>query len=538
MDVFDYVIIGGGSAGCVIANRLVTAGASVCVLEAGPVDSNFFIHMPVGFVKTLFNPSLIWQFYSEPSEGSGGRKLYAPQGKTLGGSSSVNGMVYVRGQANDYNAWAQSGNRGWGYADVLPYFRRIESRMAPHDPNYRGSKGLLPVTDPDWRHPLCEAFIAGAQSIGLPRNADYNGATQEGTGYYQRTIAGSRRISAARAYLYPVMKKPNIRVLTDAQASSLILDGKRVVGVSYRRGGVASEVRARREVIVSAGAINTPRLLQLSGIGNPDVLTRAGVTVRHALNGVGENLSDHYSPRLVASVKNIGTINGLVKGPRLMSEFLRWSLRKPSVLALSAAVCYAFGRSDPALDAPDYTIIFTPASYKDGQLGVLDDYPGITAGAWQMRPESTGYVHITSADVNTAPTIQPNYLAAEKDRRVLLHAIRSARRILQSQPMAAYYDAERLPGASLQTDDELLDFARRYGSSTYHLAGSCRMGPSTARNTVVDDQLRVHGLENLRIADSSVIPAMVSANTYATALLIGEKAADFILGREALADAA
>lgn len=538
MDVFDYVIVGGGSAGCVVANRLANAGVSVCVLEAGPVDRNFFIHMPVGFVKTLFNPSLIWQFQSEPSAGTNGRSLYAPQGKTLGGSSSVNGMVYVRGQSDDYNNWAQRGNRGWGYYDVLPYLRRIERRIAPHDPHYRGSEGPLPVTDPDWRHPLCEAFIAGAQSIGLPRNPDYNGATQEGTGYYQRTISGSRRVSAARAYLYPVMDKPNVKVVTEALVSSILLEGKRAVGVTYSRGGASFQVRARREVVISAGAVNTPRLLQISGIGNPDVLSAAGVAVKHELNGVGENLSDHYSPRLVASVRNIGTINGLVKGPRLVAELLRWGMRKPSVLGLSAAVCYAFGRSDPALDAPDYTIIFTPASYKDGQLGVLDDYPGITAGAWQMRPESTGYVHIKSPDINVAPAIQPNYLAAEKDRQVLLRAIRMARKILQSEPMAAYYDAEKLPGANLQSDDELLDFARRYGSSTYHLAGSCRMGARSERNTVVDDQLRVHGLEGLRIADSSIIPTMVSANTYATALLIGEKAADFILGREAQADAA
>ena len=531
MDIFDYVIVGGGSAGCVIANRLTNAGAKVCVLEAGPVDSNFFIHMPVGFVKTLFNPSLIWQFQTEPTLNTNNRSLYAPQGKTLGGSSSVNGMVFVRGQANDYNSWAQRGNRGWGYSDVLPYFKKIEKRLAPHDSDYRGSEGNLPITDPDWRHPLCEAFIDGAHSLGLPRDNDYNGASQEGTGYYQRSIFGSRRISAARAYLYPVMGRPNIQVVTEARATSIMLEGKRAVGVTYLKGGKSIEVRASKEVIVTAGAVNTPRLLQLSGIGNPQLLSNVGIVVKHELPGVGENLSDHYSPRVVASVKNSGTINGLVKGRRLVSEFLRWTFKKPSVLGLSAAVCYAFGRSDPALDAPDYTVIFTPASYKEGQLGVLDNYPGVTAGAWQMRPESTGYVRITSKDINVAPVVQPNYLSSDRDKQVLLTAIRMARKILRSQPMARYFDTEKLPGVNAESDDELLDFARRYGSSTYHLAGSCRMGPQSERHTVVDDQLRVHGLQGLRIADTSILPAMVSANTYATALMIGEKASDFILGQ-------
>ena len=534
MQSVDYVVVGGGSAGCVIASRLVQAGASVCVLEAGPVDRNPFIHMPAGFVKTLFNPAITWQFEAEPSEWTGGRRVSTTQGRTLGGSSSINGMVFVRGQADDYNVWAQRGNRGWSYADVLPYFRRIERRISDTaDEEYRGREGALPVTDIDWSHPLCEAFIAGAAGLGFPRNPDYNGATQAGAGYYQRVIHRTRRVSAARAYLHPLMKIPNLSVVTSAQAAAILLEGGRAVAVSYRREGdpAMHRVTARKEVIVCAGAVNSPKLLQLSGIGDPALLQAHGIGVQHALPGVGENLSDHYSPRIVARAKNTETINNLVTGPRLAGQLLRWAARKPSVLGLSAAIVYAFGRSDPGLEQPDYTIIFTPASYREGKLGSLDTYPGMTCGAWQMRPESTGYVRIRSAEIEEAPVIQPNYLAAEKDRQVLLSAIRMGRQILASPELAHYYAREQMPGADKTSDADLLEFARNYGSSTYHLCGTCRMGPAQDRTAVVDDQLRVHGIGGLRVADSSVMPAIVSANTYATTLMIGERASDLLLGR-------
>lgn len=538
MDTFDYVVVGGGSAGCVIASRLVQAGASVCVLEAGPPDRNMFIHMPAGFVKTLVNPAVTWQFNTEPTAWTGGRRISTTQGRTLGGSSSVNGMVFVRGQSDDYDVWAQRGNRGWSYASVLPYFRRIENRISKTaDSKYRGSDGSLPVTDIDWSHPLCEAFIAGAAGLGYPRNPDYNGATQEGVGYYQRVIHRTRRVSAARAYLHPLMGRDNLKIITNAQAAAILLDGRRATGVSYRLEGETTlrQVMARKEVIISAGAANSPKLLQLSGIGDPALLQRHGITVRHALPSVGENLADHYSPRIVVRAKNTETINNMVKGPRLAGQLLRWMARKPSVLGLSAAIVYAFGRSNPSLHAPDYTVIFTPASYKDGKLGSLDDYAGMTCGAWQQRPESRGHVHIRSADISAAPIIQPNYLSAEKDREVLLAAIRAARRILATPDLAPYYQSEVMPGVDHTSDADLLEFARKYGSSTYHLCGTCRMGPVEDRTTVVDDQLRVHGLEGLRVADSSIMPSMVSANTYATTLMIGEKAADMLLGKAAMA---
>ena len=537
MDSFDYVVVGGGSAGCVVANRLVEAGATVCVLEAGPVDRNPFIHMPAGFVKTLHDPAVTWQFEAEPSHWTGGRRVPTTQGRTLGGSSSINGMVFVRGQSGDYDLWSQRGNRGWSYASVLPYFRRIERRISADavDGRYRGREGNLPVTDIDWSHPLTEAFIQGAQSLGYPRNPDYNGATQEGVGYYQRVIHRTRRVSAARAYLHPLMGRETLKVVNGAQASALLFEGKRATGVAYRQAGDATErrVMARKEVVLSAGAVNSPKLLQLSGVADPGLLGRHGIPVVHALPGVGENLSDHYSPRIVVRAKNTGTINAMVQGPRLAGQLLRWVARRPSVLSLSAAIVYTFGRSDPALDAPDYTVIFTPASYKDGKLGSLDSYPGMTCGAWQMRPESTGWVRIRSARPEDAPEIQPNYLSAERDRHVLLRAIRAARAILATPALAPYYDKEMMPGGDQVSDADLLEFARAYGSSTYHLCGACRMGPDTDRTAVVDDQLRVRGLRGLRVADSSIMPAVVSANTYATTLMIGEKAADLLLNRPA-----
>jgi choline dehydrogenase len=538
-EAFDYVIVGGGSAGSLLACRLAEAGASVCVLEAGPKDTNPYIHIPAGFTKTLFDPKVTWRWQTEPSAGTAGRRIDTPQGRTLGGSSSINGMVFIRGQSADYDVWRQKGNRGWSYAEVLPYFKRLEKRIGWADETYRGRDGALPITDVDWHHRLCEAFIAGAAGLGYPRNPDYNGATRAGVGYYQRTIYRGRRVSAARAFLHPAAAATGrIAIRTNAQASAIMLDGNRAVGVRYSLGrgdGTPREVRANREVIVSAGTVNSPKLLQLSGIGPADLLRDRGIEVRHMLAGVGENLADHYSPRLVARAKNTGTINNLVHGPRLWAEVAKWLLRRPSVLALSAAIVYAFGKSDPAMEAPDYTVIFTPGSYRAGMLGTLDTFPGMTAGAWQMRPESKGYVRIRSADPGEMPEIQPNYLAAETDRRILLAAIRAARGILATPEVALYYDSEELPGAAVTTDDELLDWARNFGSSCYHLMGTCRMGPAHDPTAVVDDQLRVRGIERLRIADASIMPTMTSANLYATTLMIGEKAADFILGRPALA---
>ncbi len=540
-ETFDYVIVGAGSAGCVLANRLSEdPGVTVAVLEAGPRDWNPFIHIPAGFIKTFYDRSVNWCYSMEPSEGSGGRRVFAPRGKTLGGSSSINGSIYNRGQRMDFDNWAQRGNRGWGYADVLPYFRRMETWIDAEgrhgDPVYRGADGPLKVTEIDWRHPLCDAFIEGAVQHGIPFNRDYNAGRQEGINYAQRTIHKGRRVSAATAFLRPALKRPNLTVLTRAHATGIVLEGKRAAGVRYLkggRGGEAREVRARREVILSGGAYNSPQLLQLSGIGPGRLLQSLGIEVRHELAGVGENLRDHYAPRFVARVRNIDTINERARGWRLGLEVANWLTRRRGILSLSPTLVYCFWRSTPEVETSDLQMTFTPASYKEGVQGQLEDEPGMTVAAWQQRPESRGWVRATSADPLEPPRIQPNYLAEEEDRRVLLAGMKLARKLLASKPLEPYYEREDFPGPDVRTDDELMAAARARGTTTFHPMGTCRMGPASDPGAVVDDRLRVHGLEGLRVIDASIMPMMLSANLNAAALMIGAKGADMVLGHPA-----
>ncbi len=542
MDSFDYVIVGAGSAGSVLASRLSEdPNVTVCVLEAGPSDWHPFIHIPAGFMYTLVNPRVNWLYTSEPSEWTGGRRIAAPRGKTLGGSSSINGHIYNRGQRLDFDGWAQRGNHGWGYADVLPYFRRTEQRIADNpaaiDDTFRGHEGGLPITDLDWRDPLCEAFIEGAVQMGIPHNRDYNGTMQAGVSYVQRIIRNGRRVSAARGYLHPAMKRPNLTVRTHAQATEIMLDGKRATGVHYRkggRGGKQLEVRANKEVILCGGTVNSPQLLQVSGIGPAPLLQSLGIAVKHALPGVGENLRDHYAPRFVARVKNAMSINERSHGLRLVGEVLKYAVSRKGILALNPTLIYVFWKSDERVDNYDLQLTFTPASYKEGVQSTLDDFPGMTIASWQQRPDSTGYVRARSADPFEAPAIQPNYLAAESDRRVLLAGMKLARRLLGSQTLSKYYDREEFPGAAKQSDDDLLAAAKERGTTTFHLMGSCRMAPDTDPTAVVDDQLRVRGLDGLRVVDASIMPTMPSANLNASVLMIAEKAADMIRGRPAL----
>jgi len=538
-ETFDYVIVGSGAAGSVLSARLTEdPDVTVCVLESGPPDRHPFIHVPGGFIKMLFNPTYTWQFKTEPGEGTAGRQILTTQGRTLGGSSSINGMIYNRGQRADFDHWAQRGNRGWGYVDVLPYFKRTERRIGLADERIHGRNGALPVTDIDWIHPVCEAFIAGAVGAGLPRCADYNsGDHQEGVGYFQRAIYRGWRHSAARVFLHPARASGRLDVRTDARAAQVLFHGKRAVGVRYvddRDRTIQREVRARCEVILSCGTVNTAKLLQISGVGPAALLQSLGVTVVADLPA-GENFRDHYAARMVARVKNVRTINEMSHGLGLAGQIARWAMGRPSILALSPSLVHWFWKSEEALDFPDLQGVFSPASYKQGFVGLLDDYPGMTCGVWQHRPESIGYVRARSADLFEDPAIQPNYLADPIDRHVLIAGMRLARKLLHTPELTPYFDGDALPGTEVQSDDELLDYARQYGSTAYHLIGTARMGPATDRTAVVDDQLRVHGLAGLRVVDASIMPSMPSANTYCSTLMIAEKAADMIRGRPPLA---
>jgi choline dehydrogenase len=529
---FDYVIVGAGSAGCVLAYRLSEAGKRVCVLEAGPLDRNPYIRVPAGFMKTLFDPAITFQYRTDPISSLAGRRVPIIQGRVVGGSSSVNGMVFNRGQAFDFDRWAECGNRGWSYREVLPYFKRLERRIGPGDDAYRGRTGPLPITSNDWTHPLCDAFIAGAREAGFPWNEDYNGRVQEGVGYYQRAILDGRRVSAAHAFLYPSRAR-GVELRTAALAARVLLEGRRAAGVEYLRGpgGKSAWVMAAEAVIVSAGVTQSPKLLQLSGIGPGALLRARGIAVRTDLPGVGENLRDHFSPRLVARVKGVDSLNTRARGLKLLGEIVRWMRHRPSVLALTPALLHAFGRTAPGLAQTDFSLVYAPGSYKQGFVGVLDDFDGVTCGAWQMRPESRGYVRISSADPHDLPAVSPNYLEQELDRRTLVAALKIARRVLASNAMRHYVDAEVFPGSRVQSDDEWLDFARRNGNSSYHLVGSCHMGPPGDPTAVVDESLRVRGIERLYVIDASVMPALPSANTYAATLMIAEKGADIVLGR-------
>lgn len=533
-EIFDYVIVGSGAAGSVLANRL-TEGSSttVCVLEAGPPDRSPYIHIPAGFIKTLFDETYTWQFRTEPTERTAGRGIATTQGRTLGGSSSINGMIYNRGQPTDMDDWAQRGNREWGYADVLPYYRRSERRIGFGDDAVRGRTGGLPVTDMDWINPISEAFIEACVAAGIPRNPDYNSGKQAGVGYFQRVIDNGRRVSAARAFLKPAMKRHNLDVRTNARACEIVLDGTRATGVRYlhERGGTVTTVRAAREVIVSAGTVNTARLLQVSGIGPAFLSQELGVPVRHHLPGVGDNFRDHYAVRIVMRAKpGVMTLNELSRGGRLALQAVRWATGRPNILATSPSHVHVFWHSFEGLDAPDLQCVFTPGSYKQGAVYVLDDYPGMTAGTWPHRPQSSGHVRARSTDAFVDPIIQPNYLADPMDRRVMLGGLRLLRRLLAMPQLVPYVEREMLPGPEVQSDDDLLDYSYRNGSTAYHLIGTARMGPRGDPTAVVDDRLLVHGLQAIRIVDASIMPSMPSANTYAATLMIAEKASDMIRG--------
>ncbi len=534
MNNFDYIIVGAGSSGCVLANRLSADGKnSVCLLEAGPPDWNPFIHIPAGFIKTLINPNVNWLFKSEPSWGTDGRVIDIPRGKTLGGSSSINGMVFNRGQNLDFDTWAQKGNRGWSYSDLLPYFKKYEKRYGEYDETYRGNKGELPITDLEYRDPLCEAFIKGAIEYGIPLNKDYNGELQEGVSYVQRNTRGRFRVSAAKAFLNPAKSRSNLQIITNAFVTKINFKNKTAIGVDYFKGGRRGKkvnLLANKEVILSSGVIKSPHILHMSGVGPAEDLQKLGIDVIHDLKGVGMNLRDHFAPRLTARAKNIETINEKSRGIKLLKEIGKYVIGKQSIVNLSPTLVYCFWHSNEEIRNHDLQMTFTPASYKEGVQSTLDTEPGFTVTAWQQRPESLGWIKSKNNDPFDSPIIQPNYLNAEEDKRVVVAGLKLSRRLMHSKALSNYFDYEVYPGIEKQSDEELLQVARERGTTTYHQMGTCRMGPKSDPTAVVDNNLKIYGLENIRVIDASIMPTMLSANLHSGATLIGEKGSDLVLG--------
>jgi len=526
---FDYIVVGAGSAGCVLANRLSADGRRrVLLLEAGP-RGHWLSGIPISFAKLIDDPAANWRFRAEPDEGSGGRVIPVPRGRLLGGSSAINGLVFVRGQRLDYDTWAQLGNRGWGYDDVLPLFRRMEHFERGED-EWRAQGGPLRVSEVPERSSLYDALFRAGAELGLPPNPDYNGASQEGICKTQATISRGRRMSAAHCYLRPARGRPNLEVLTGALVSRLILDGKRCVGVRYRRNGGEEEARAAREVVLCGGSINSPQLLELSGIGRPEVLSAHGIEVAHALPGVGEHLIDHMSPRMVWRLQPRGvTYNERARGLGLVWQAVRYAATRSGFLSLPSAPVLGFLRSREGLEAPDIQIHFAPFAIRGPTDRRLLPEPGMTCVIYAMRPESRGSIHIRSPDPREAPAIRFNFLSDPLDRRILIDGVRWVRRIMATRAMDAFRDAEMKPGPDVASDDAIVEWIRATAETTFHPVGTCRMGGDPM--AVVDDRLRVHGIEGLRVADGSIMPTLVSGNTNAACIMIGEKASELMLAQ-------
>ncbi len=532
----DYIVVGAGSAGCVVAARLSEDPAvRVLVLEAGGEDRGIWIHIPLGYGKTIADRRVNWMYETEPDPQLHGRRVFWPRGKVLGGSSSINGLLYLRGQPEDYDHWRQLGNAGWAWDDVLPYFKRSEGRIGAGDDRLHGRDGPLAISDLPDRTPLCEAYIQAAGEVGIPRTEDFNGAEQEGVGYYHVTSRNGRRCSAATAFLHPALKRANLSVLTRALATRIVLDGRRASGVAFMHEGVARRATARREVILCGGAINSPHLLMLSGIGPAAHMQEVGIAVAHDLPGVGQNLQDHFQTRLTYRCRFPVTLNDVMMSPwRMALAGLQYAVRRSGPLTVSAGQVGIFAKTRPELATPDVQFLLIPFSADRPGEG-LNKFSGFLQNCCQLRPESRGEILLRSPDATVYPAIHANYLSTELDRRTLVEGLKLGRRIAARPAMRHWIESEHLPGPDAKDDAALLEHGRRYGGSIFHPSGTCKMGRD--RMAVVDETLLVRGLDGLRVADASIMPTVVSGNTNAACIMIGEKAADLVRGM-ALARAA
>jgi choline dehydrogenase len=526
-DVFDYVIVGAGSAGCVLANRLSADGKhSVLLLEAGPADTNLWIHIPLGYGRLFKEKTVNWMYQTEPEPGLGGRTIFQPRGKVLGGSSSINGLLYVRGQHEDYDRWRQHGNLGWGFDDVLPYFKKAENQQRGAD-DFHGVGGPQPVSNLSHADPLSAAFIAAAAETGIPENADFNGATQEGAGFFQTTTRYGRRASTAVSYLRPARGRSNLQIETSALAQRILFDGHRAEAVEYRQAGSLRTARARKEILISGGAYNSPQLLQLSGVGPAELLRKHGIDVVLDAPGVGHDLQDHLQVRVVMRCTKPVTLNDVVNSPlRKALAGLRYAAFRTGPLSIAAGTSGAFFKTNPRLATPDIQIHFLPFS-TDKMGEKLHAFSGFSASVCQLRPESRGSLRIRSADPAAPPEIRINYLSTETDRVANVEGLKILRKILRAPALRPYVVEEVDPGIKISTDEELLSYCRARGSTIYHPTSTCRMGNDPL--AVVDQRLSIRGLQGLRVVDASVMPDLVSGNTNAAIIMIAEKAADMIL---------
>jgi choline dehydrogenase len=522
----DYVIVGAGSAGCTVAARLSETGASVILLEAGPTDWYPWIHIPAAMRKLLRNPLVNWNYTTEPEASSGARRLEWPRGRVMGGTSSINGMLYVRGAPADFDNWAQMGCRGWSYDEVLPFFKQAETYAQKGDPAVRGQDGPLKVEDYRTILPLTHRFVEAAQQAGFPFNPDLNGTQRYGVGYSQMTRRGRWRGSTAQTFLRDARHRQNLHIETGAQSGRLLFEAKRCVGVAFRRGDTVATVRADREVIVCGGTVNSPHILQISGIGPAAHLTALGIPVVHDLAGVGANLIDHYVIRVVHRVQDARTVNELARFPNYLAEIPKFFLRGNGALTFGVTTAQVFADSREGLASPDLQLLFTPGSTHPLQFGQLDEKPGMSCVVCVVKPDSRGTVMATSADPFARPAIKPNYFTTHTDELALLGGTRHVRRIFGQPALAPYSLGEVSPGPNISSDAEVLDYARKFGNTLYHPVGTCRMGEDP--RAVVDSRLKVHGLDGLRVIDASVMPTLTTGNTNAPTIMIAEKGAAMI----------